>query len=252
MKSADARIGPVHAIALDADNTLFLRPFGSKLENGKADPVAGTGSEELKDEAWLQLFGRPAGRLPHSTVAEVLAEVNQKIKGGKGDRKDVVRALLEVSGLTISEQNINNYCESFSRAVLDSIIELGLPNSVVEALQTIKNASRQLYIVTATPKYAAETTLKKLDVYEYFTGVYGRPKNKRENLVEALHLSGVKAEQFLVVDDTPEVLEMAKDELGMKVVGVRTKRVRLWHGDANPGFPLINSIAELPSPLGIT
>lgn len=213
--------------------------------------MAGTGSEELKDEAWFHLFGRPGGILPHRTVAEVLAEVNQKIKGGKGDRKDVVRALLEVSGIPVNDQSIDIYCDSFSRAVHDSIIGLGLPNLVVEALQTIKNASRQLYIVTATPETAAIEILRGLDTLEHFTKVYGRPKNKRENLEEALSFSGVSATEFLVVDDTPEVLKVARDELGMKVVGVRTKRVRLWRGDADPGFPIINSIAELPSLLGI-
>ena len=78
---------------------------------------------------------------------------------------------------------------------------------------------------------------------QFFKGVYGRPGTKAGNLQAIITAESVKPDEVLFVDDQPSNYEVAK-EIGCQFVGIRTKRVRLWHETPQP-FPLINSLSEI-------
>ena len=69
-------------LVLDFDNCLIL------------DPETREGSEDLKKSAWFRVFPYEPGEL-----SQAIDEAYRQIAGGKGDRRDVVRFVLQRCGV---------------------------------------------------------------------------------------------------------------------------------------------------------
>lgn len=220
----------VKVVVLDFDNCIAL------------DEMTCEGSEEIKDHAWFEVFAEYAP----DALAPVMDAAKLAIAGGKGDRKDIVRGVLNHFGWPETEipDEISRRCDRFNVIVQENIKRIRISPSKRDSLAEL-SGRLPLYLNTATPREAIIETLETFGLTALFKGVYGRPGTKAGNLQAIIAAERVKPDEVLFVDDQPSAYEVAK-EVGCQFVGIRTKRVRLWHEKSQP-FPLISSLTELPN-----
>lgn len=212
-------------LVLDFDNCLVL------------DPHTRVGSEELKKSAWFTVFPyEPA------VLSQVIDEANQKNAGGRGDRRDVVRLVLEHFAGKASDNEITRYCDLFNKEVQARILQIGVSRDTRDTLAQLYELEIPLYINTGTPTVPIEQSLKTLGIFYFFKGVFGRPGNKEENLLRIIANEGVEPDQVIFVDDSAKAWEIAQ-RVGCRFVGMQTKANTAWHHGTL--FPLIYRLSEL-------
>lgn len=217
---------PIKIIVFDFDNCIAL------------DEHTGEGSEEIKDRAWFDVFFE----YDRETLGEVIAQGKFAIVGGKGDRNDIARHVLEHFKFPAHDlsREVIARCNRFDAIVQGEIGELSITPMVRCILRDLSGRF-SIYINTATPKESIIKTLQMLDL-EFFKGIYGRPGTKVGNLQEIIVAEGVFANEVLFVGDMQSDYEAAQAG-GCQFIGVRTKRNATWH-ESQP-FPVIGSLAEL-------
>lgn len=213
---------------LDFDNCIAL------------DPKTGVGSEETKDQAWYPTFSN----YPEDELTPVLEKVKKEITGGKGDRKDVARAILTHFAWPMAtlEEEIARRCQTFDDVIQEGIRRgVKIPQAVINNLRRLAG-EHPMYLNTATPR---ETIIQTLDFFglNFFRGIYGRPGTKVENLEKIIAVEKVSPGEMLYVADAVSDYEAAQ-AVGCEFIGVYTKRNTLWHKENQP-FRILNSLAEL-------
>jgi len=215
------------AIAFDLDNCIIL------------DEKTGTGSEELKDEAWFEVFKE----YDRPILSNALEISKNRIAGGKGDRADVVMDILTHFGIATSDaqKQINSRCTVFNDFVQRGMQKIKISATTRECLSSLA-LSIPLYVNTATPKENALQSIRLLGIEAYFKDILGRPKTKVENLQAIINTEHIASHELLFIDDQKSGWTAAQ-ETGVRFVGITTKRNTAWN--AGTPFPLIRSIAEL-------
>ena len=216
-------------IVFDFDNCIAL------------NAQTGEGSEEIKDRAWFRVFPEPD--YDSYDLGCIIEKTKLKIAGGRGDRNDIVAAILEYYGFSEDRilEEIIRRCEQFDEVVQEGILELGVSLEVRGALEALSKRAT-LYINTATPRAPMVKTLEALGLRGFFKGVYGRPGTKVSNLQRIATVEDVPFDQILFVGDMPGDY-MAGKAVGCRFIGVRTKRNNAWY--VEQPFPVIGSVAEL-------
>ena len=218
-------MSPIRVIALDFDNCIALE------ENGE-------GSEEVKDRAWFTVFPE----IERVKLSQAFGKIQQKIAGGKGDRRDVIEFVFaRFCTAPVTEEEISNRSFRFNNEVQDGIKKIRIPDSTKKTLQALSKRF-PLYINTATPRDVAQESLRVLGLLGYSKEVLGRPGTKSENLRSILRAEQIQSEELLFVDDQPSGWESAH-EVGCQFIGIRTKRNTTW--DTPQPFHIISSLAEL-------
>ncbi|MBP9760243.1 MAG: HAD family hydrolase [Candidatus Pacebacteria bacterium] len=221
----------IKVVILDFDNTLIL------------DEVTGRGSEDKKVEVWYQVFSE----IPADRLATLMIDLQKQIAGGRGDRKDIVRALCREIGVTDemleAECGVREY--AFDEQVQKGVLEVGMSDENKQALRALAT-QYSLYLNSATPLEALERSLKALGIRDAFVQVYGRPGTKEENLHAIVAHSGVNVDNMLFVDDQPKAGEIART-VGCQFIGMRTAGVTTWP----EGIQTACSIRELVKVLGV-
>lgn len=216
----------IKVIVLDADNCIFLNEETRE------------GSEEIKDRAWFELFSE----YDQKKLNEVIENAKHDIAGGRGDRNDIARRVLEHFGFTTSQvaDEVIKRCELFDVIVQRQIVSIPIRKEVYEVLKKL-SGHFALYLNTATPR---DSILKTLDILNLniFKGVYGRPGTKVENLRAIINSEAIQPEKMLFVGDMQSDCNAAQD-VGCRFVGIHTKRNWPW-GEAQ-SFPIISSLTEL-------
>ena|SRR3989344_1618497 len=219
-------------IALDFDNCIVL------------DENTRTGSEELKEEAWLVVFSEHERNI----LAPALEEAKKIVVGGKGDRKDIVKKICEHFGVPSDQidAEVLRRCDHFNRVVQESIKTINISKRTHTALADL--ASRApLYVNTATPRENVLESMDALGLTQYFKAVLGRPGTKVGNLLEIIAAESIHPEELLFVDDQQGGY-LAATEVGCKFAGMHTAKNKLWHAVEQP-FPIIHTLDELISSL---
>lgn len=216
----------IHAVIFDFDNVLVLR-------------LDGTGSEEVKDNAWPQVFGAK-----WETLKPVFSEIVQRFSGGRGSRFDIAQSALKHLG--VPEQEIipeaERMCRHFNKIVQAGIVEIGVSPEVRGVLEKIAGRL-PLFINSATPTAAMHETLEKLGIAHFFREVYGQEGGKTESIRRAMTAIGtVHPEHVLFVGDSPTDYEAAQT-VGCQFIGVATGR-NGW-GMGRQSFPVISGVHEL-------
>jgi len=212
----------VGVLVLDMDNCLIL------------DLKKRTGPEEVKDEAWVLVFGEfPADEVRHKVEA-----VKREIAGGKGDRWDIARRVGLFFGCG---EDVERRVARFGERVRSESLKIGVP---IEHRKVLKETEIPIFINTSTPKEEAVSILEDLGVRKYFKGVHGRPETKVEGLRLILGECLVEPEEMLFVGDQ-ESDWLAAREVGCQFVGMQTAKNKKWHEAKGREFPLIYSLAEL-------
>ena len=216
----------IKVIVLDADNCIFL------------NEATREGSEEVKDLAWFDVFPEYA----KETLNPVLEDAKNKIAGGKGDRNDIARRVLEHFGFPENQlaDEVVRRCARFDEIVQKHILDIPITDAVRTVIADL-SARYALYINTATPRDSLVQTLRAVNL-DHFKGVYGRPGTKIGNLQEIARIEGVMPNEMLFVGDTEGDREAA-EMVGCRFVGMHTKRNPLWH--VSQVSPVIGSLTEL-------
>lgn len=220
-------ISGIKVVVLDFDNNVIL------------DLQTRRGSEEVKKEAWHKVFPD----YDKEELKETIKKANKVIAGGKGDRRDVIKMILEhfeVSSKT--EKEINNYSDLFNEIVQKGVISIGIPKENRRAIEQLSQKTN-LYINTATPTDQSKVSLQLLGVINLFKGIYGRPANKIQNLKEIIKNEGINPNELLFVGDQNTDWEAAK-ETGCQFVGMDTVDNVAWR-ERRQSFNIIYSLEEL-------
>jgi phosphoglycolate phosphatase-like HAD superfamily hydrolase len=215
-------------LVLDFDNCIVL------------DEKIGTGSEEVKDEAWFTVFPEYS----RVELEPVLEQAKKDIAGGKGDRKDIVERVSKHFNVAEEKipQEIINRCERFNQVLQEGIQKIGVSKKIQDTLAQLSK-KLPIYVNTATPRQGALESLDAIGITSLFKKIYGRPGTKVENLQSAIKDENVKPEKLLFVDDQ-ESGWIAAQVVGCGFIGIHTARNRKWKEKDQP-FPIIRSLTEL-------
>lgn len=218
----------IKVIVLDFDNCIAL------------NEKTGEGSEDIKDRAWYTVFSdiKPDLLLP------VIEEAKNRVRGGKGDRWDIIKIVLTHFGKDVSEEEIWQRSKAFNDIVQSGIANLPIWEDRRKFLGWLSSVW-PLYLNTGTTREAILQTLQSLKLSPFFKGVYSRPGTKVSNLREIIAAEKIVPAELVFVDDDHHPALEAAEIVGCRFIGVQTKRFRR-HIDVANRFPSINSVYELP------
>ena len=214
-------------LVLDFDNCLVL------------DEKTRIGSEEVKDEAWFEVFSEYDQR----ELGEVIEKAQKQIVGGKGDRQDIVRIICQHFGIPKEKipAEIELRLKDFNAIVQAGIRRIGVSQDNRQALKMLFQRM-PVYLNTATPREQSLESLRALKL-EGFKDVYGRPGTKIENLQNIIARESVTPSAVLYVGDQESDWQVAQ-ELGCQFVGVQTSRNTAWQRKPQE-FPIVHSLSEI-------
>lgn len=111
-------------------------------------------------------------------------------------------------GITVSDEVVNAYCNKFKELVFQGVVDAEWVPGVKEYIK--KKYSKQiLIIVSATPQQEIESILAELNFKQYFTAVFGAPKNKKDAISESMAKHQVMADECLMIGDARADMEAA-------------------------------------------
>lgn len=161
-------------------------------------------SVEVKSDAFEKLF-LPYGR-------DIALQVRRHHETNCGiSRFEKIPLYLGWVGESDSLENVNYFCERFSKAVLEAVLKSPWVPGVHEYLQT-HHAKKKMVLVTATPLGEILEILERLHIVHCFQKVYGAPTKKILAIKQFLQ-SSVPAfmnEQVLMIGDSYGDFEAAK------------------------------------------
>lgn len=159
-------------------------------------------SVEVKTEAYYSLF-EPFGL----DVAEKV-RIHHKTNGGMS-RFDKIPIYLEWAGVEVDVTITKDYCDKFSRLVLQAVIDSPWVPGVEAYLR--KNIHKQFFVlVSATPQNELECILRSLSLLECFSRICGSPTSKRNAIFQTLKDFDLEASKSLMIGDSVADLEAAE------------------------------------------
>lgn len=216
---------PVSAVVFDFDNVIALKPDG-------------TGSEEIKDAVWPEVFGDEWG-----SVKDAFPDILRKNAGGKGSRFTVIRdALVQLAFQGNFEEEVQRRVEVFSLLVQEGVTGMGVPSETKVFLEKL-SSHLPIFINSATPLTPLKETLRELDILPFFTEVYGQEAGKEEGLRRALKKVGETDPRAVMFVGDALTDYNASQAVGTLFVGVSTKR-NGW-ADGKEPFPVVTAVSEL-------
>lgn len=141
---------------------------------------------------------------------EVADRVRQHHEAHGGvSRFEKMPIYLEWAGETATPALVKEYCEQFSRLVLQAVIECAWIPGVREYLEA--HHSRQRFVLlTATPHAEIHLILNALEISHWFREIHGAPTPKSTAIGQALARLRCPREEALVVGDSASDLEAAE------------------------------------------
>jgi phosphoglycolate phosphatase-like HAD superfamily hydrolase len=150
-------------------------------------------SVEVKAAAFERLF------LPYG--AEIARRVRQHHEAHGGmSRFDKVPLYLAWVGEPASSAQVEAFCEQFSQAVLQAVIDASWVPGVREYLLS-HCAEKYFVLVTATPKEEIKQILAALELAHCFREVHGAPTKKASAIRAVLTRQKCAPEQALMIGD---------------------------------------------------
>lgn len=147
----------------------------------------------VKSDAYERLFA-PFG-------PEVAARVrNHHERNGGISRFEKLPLYLSWAGREASEAELYSYCEQFSAAVRQAVIDSPWVPGAREYLQA-NHAQQRLFLVTGTPQAEIEDILMALDLMPCFREVHGAPTSKSDAIELVLaRWNCLRADSLLIGD----------------------------------------------------
>jgi phosphoglycolate phosphatase-like HAD superfamily hydrolase len=158
-------------------------------------------SVDVKTHAYFSLF--------ESFGLDVAQKVREHhIANGGMSRFDKLPIYLEWAGVEPIEIVVNEFCEKFSKMVLQGVIDSPWVAGVETLLRS--NAQSKIFVlVSATPQDELEYILKALNLIEYFSRVYGAPIPKQEAIFKTIQDLDLEPAECLMIGDAIADLKAA-------------------------------------------
>ena len=211
-----------------------------------ADGVLFPGGELMKDAAWDRMvatYPHPKHTLPTEWAAAVIAARGEFGAGkGKGSRFDIIALALTETGLPAitADTVVHTWAQAYNEMVQLMILELGVYPETRAALEILTALGHSLYVNTATPTGAVIESLSALQLEQFFTGIYGQPESKVQNLQMIAEQESVSVTELVFIGDGSCDVRAAT-EVGCRFIGV-TNESNQWQ---DTPFPLIERLDEL-------
>jgi len=203
------------------------------------DGVLTVGGEEVKDEAWDMLVKT------WSPAATAALRRNQDIfSEGRGSRDHILRGTFLELGYGERDIGflIEAYSTAYNRLAQRLILATGMPDMTLEVLDELTHTA-PIFINSATPETAVTESAVAFDIAKYFTGIFGQPKGKVENLERARGVAECSPGDIVFVGDGTGDRKAAL-AFGCRFIGISNAR-NGWTLSGE-SFPVIEKLADLP------
>jgi phosphoglycolate phosphatase-like HAD superfamily hydrolase len=183
-------------------------------------------SVEVKGRAFYQMF------LPYGGVV-ALRVCEHHIANGGMSRMDKMPLYLKWAGETGSVSNIDAFCLRYGEMVLQAVVEAPWVPGVESLLRTNPYRQSQL-VVSATPQGELEEIIRKLDLTQCFSRVYGAPIRKKDAIQMVLAEQGLEPSDCLMIGDALADLEAAEANAVPFLLRRHTTNAELFSSYAGP------------------
>lgn len=182
-------------------------------------------SVDIKTRAYQSLF------MPYGSNVAKLVKEHHEANGGMS-RFDKIPVYLSFASLDQSEQVIEDFCDRFSRLVMEGVIESPWVPGVKKYL--LESSTRQIFvIVTATPQAEIEIILDRLGISRCFRKVFGAPIRKELAISDAMKIFSLSPSDVLMIGDSKSDLEAAnKNSIPflLRRTNINTDLVKSYNG----------------------
>ena len=126
-----------------------------------------------------------------------------------GDRREVInRIYKEENTLINSKYGPEFFVEAYSKLVHKQIVKIGVSNNIINFLM---NSNKALFINSATPENELIKLSNDLNISQYFSGIYGTPKSKKDNFNIIFENNNIKAKHIAFFGDMQSDKDVADD-----------------------------------------
>ena len=159
-------------------------------------------SVSVKTSAFENLF------LPYGEKIARKVKNHHEANGGVS-RFEKIPLYLSWAGEVVNDDLVDRFCNLFSEAVFQSVIDSPWVPGVQEYLC---DHCREKYfvLVTATPQDEIERILSTLEIDQYFQHVIGAPTKKTDAIRSVLEKQKVVPDDALMIGDAEEDLQAAQ------------------------------------------
>lgn len=160
-------------------------------------------SVDVKTQAFVKLFESYGTHVAHQI------KLHHEANGGMS-RFDKLPIYLRWVGEKPTEDRVNEFCEKFSKLVLQSVIDASWVPGAERYLRL--NSNKQSFIlVSATPQEELEQILQALDLRKCFEVVFGAPTSKKEAIRMTLDRYNISPQNCLMIGDAKADWDAAMD-----------------------------------------
>lgn len=191
-------------------------------------------SNRLKQDAWFVVFDQTVGISPE-LVSDVLARIPET-------RYDILREIFRVAGKPADtiETLVAEYAARYDSVVQQGIASGGVFPEARVILPALAQTYR-LYVNSATPEDALIRTVERIGLASLFTGIYGRPASKIENMARIFEKEGITGSEAVFIGDAESDYNVAV-EVQCRFIGMPNE-YNGWTEDVS--FPLLHSFSNI-------
>ena len=162
----------------------------------------------IKDSVGVKTLAFEKLFLPYGTKIAQKVKRHHEANGGVS-RFDKIPLYLSWAGEVITDELVSNFCNLFSEAVFQSVVESSWVPGVYEYLSN-NYPEKYFVLVTATPQLEIERILSTLEIDQYFQQVIGAPTKKTDAIRSVLEKQKVVTDDALMIGDAVADLQAAQ------------------------------------------
>jgi len=162
----------------------------------------------IKDSVGVKTLAFEKLFLPYGTKIAQKVKRHHEANGGVS-RFDKIPLYLSWAGEVITDELVSNFCNLFSEAVFQSVVESSWVPGVYEYLSN-NYPEKYFVLVTATPQLEIEKILSTLEINQFFRQVFGAPTKKKDAIRLVLEERKVSPQYTLMIGDAETDLLAAK------------------------------------------
>lgn len=162
----------------------------------------------IKDSLMAKSVGFEQLFLPYGRQVAQRVRRHHESHGGVS-RFEKMPLYLSWAGEPATAEQVDHFCQQFSRLVLRAVIESAWVPGVREYLQA-RHADQRFVLMTATPQQEIEHIVELLDIAHFFREIHGAPKPKSAVIRDVLQRWQLRPEQTLAVGDSETDLNAAE------------------------------------------
>lgn len=152
-------------------------------------------SADIKTQAYAELYEEYGPK-----VVEQVTKYNS-IHGGLSRFEHFRYFHRNILKKELSQEEETRLAERFSHLVEQEVIAAPWVSGAMEFLDTYTGII-DFYIASGTPEYELQRIVEARKIAHYFKGIYGAPQTKASIIYNILSLSGLRAEDVVMIGDS--------------------------------------------------